>query len=183
MVGALQAAPEAALAFADTLFTFPDHDPPWPPRLAIYTRLDAVEGRLERAKRVAEYQLDTARRCHPHLVTVAFRGLFRAEIVDRFGGLHLNPAGEFGCDWAWLLQLSMCGPFARVPEVLVEKRRFPASLSRTWRYSLLDRLGEWAGCVLAVRRAGLPLGEELQLQAHLLGASAKAALITRGWRT
>src|SRR5262249_47111698 len=83
---------------------------------------------------------------------------------------------------AWLLQMTLCGSFARVPEPLVEKRRFSSSLSQTWRYSLADRIGECAGCLVAIRRAGLPLGEELRLQVHLLAASAEATLMTAGWR-
>jgi glycosyltransferase involved in cell wall biosynthesis len=182
MVAALQAAPEAVLAFADTLHTFPDRIPPRPPERVVYTRLDSVTGRLERGLRAAEYQLDLAEGYFPHTLTVAFRGVFRAEAVDRIGGMRLNPAGEFGADWAWLLELALCGSFVRVPEPLVEKRRFGGSLARTWRYSLRDRLGECAGCVAAIRRARLPLHEELRLQTHLLLASAKAAVITRGWR-
>ena len=177
LVRALESYPDAILAYSDTRISFWDNGrPEKEPVTAAYNGLDGVEDKLDRARRAASYQLDLTNQCWPDVLTIAFRGVFRRDAYKKTGGLHKNIAGEFGADWAWLFHLALLGEWVRVPETLVEKRRFPDSLSRSWNYSNFQRFGEWTGCVLAVRRADMSWYEEIKVYSYLAGTALRALL-------
>ena len=168
LVKALEMNPRAILAFSDTKITFLNGNTPTRrPLIAKYGELDGVKEKLERAKRATRYQL-TLSTSWPNVLTVAYRGVFRASAAHQIGGMRKNLAGEFGADWAWLLRLVLLGEFIRIPHVLVEKRRREGSLSSTWEYTAWQRFGEWAGCIVTAWRAGLSYVEVTKLQWWLL---------------
>lgn len=170
LVQALEDNPSAVLAFSNTQINFLNADTTTrQPLIAEYKELDDIKDTLERGKRVARYQL-TCITSWPHTLMVAYRGIFRASASRQVGGMRKNLSGEFGADWAWLLRLALLGEFIRVPDVLVEKHRPPGSLSLSWNYSFKQRLGEWMGCVMAVRKAGLSWLDELEIQCRLVEA-------------
>ena len=177
LVRALESCPDAILAYSDTTVSFWDNTQPDKKSVtAAYKELDGVEDKFERARRAANYQLDVCNQCWPDVLTIAFRGVFRRDACKKTGGLHKNIAGEFGADWAWLFHLALLGEWVRVPEILVEKRRFPDSLSRSWNYSDFQRFGEWTGCVLTVCRADMSWREEIKVYSYLAGAAVRTLL-------
>lgn len=178
LVNALEGAPDAVLAFTDVRHVWCDGpvERRPSPTVASYRQLDGISCRLERGRIALGYHLDLAQGGYPHVLTAAYRGLFRAEALSRVGLMHPNPAGSFGADWGWLLAMALEGRILRLPEVLVTKRRFHHSLSGGWRYSLGQRLGEAIGCAQTLRRFPLSLREELMLQAHLLSNEARFLL-------
>ena len=177
LIQVLEANQDAILAFSDTKISFTDVGPVGrPPVIAKYMELDGIKGYLERARRAASYQLDLIDRRWPNVLTLAFRGIFRASAIGEIGGLHRNIAGEIGADWAWLFHLALRGEFVRVPRVLAEKCKRTGSLSNTWRYSVFQRLGEWLGCVVVVRRSNLQMWDKLRIQWILVGNAAKTLL-------
>ncbi len=180
LVDALEGAPEAALAFTDVRHVWCDGpvDERPPPMVASYRQLDGLRSRLERGRIALGYHRDLAQGHYPHVLTAAYRGLFRAEALARVGLMHSNPAGSFGADWGWLLAMALEGRVLRLSETLVTKRRYHRSLSRGWRYSLGQRLGEAIGCAQTLRRYPLSLREELLLQGQLLGNEARFLLKT-----
>ena len=176
LVQALEDNPHAVLAFSNMKITFLNGDTPArEPLTSEYRELDDIREKLERAKRAARYQL-TCVTAWPNTLTVAYRGMFRSSAARRIGGMRKNLSGEFGADWAWLLRLALLGEFIRIPAVLVEKCRRPGSLSNSWKYTLIQRFGEWAGCIMAVRRAGLSWLEELEVQWRLVEAACLTSL-------
>lgn len=178
LVAALEGAPEAALAFTDVRHVWCDGpvERRPPPIVASYRQLDGLRSRLERGRIALGYHRDLAQGHYPHVLTAAYRGLFRAEALARVGLMHPNPAGSFGADWGWLLAMALEGQILRLSETLVTKRRYHGSLSRGWRYSLEQQLGEAIGCAQTLRRYPLSLREELLLQAQLLGNEARFLL-------
>ena len=96
------------------------------------------------------------------------RGLFRASIAREIGGMQKHFAGECSADLPWLLRLALVGEFVRVPESLVVKRFAHQSLSRSWQHNRWQRFGLQCACMRAIRRAGLPLADELLLQLYIL---------------
>jgi glycosyltransferase involved in cell wall biosynthesis len=96
------------------------------------------------------------------------RGLFRASVAREIGGMRKHLAGECSADLPWLLRLALAGEFVRVPQSLVIKRFTPQSLSRSWQYNRWQRFGLQLACIQALRSAGLPLADELNLQLYLL---------------
>jgi glycosyltransferase involved in cell wall biosynthesis len=93
------------------------------------------------------------------------RGLFRASVAREIGGMKGHLGGDFAVDWLWLLRLALIGEFVRVPEVLVIKRYMKQSVSVLWRHNNpWNHFALGLACLLTLRNAGLPLGEELRLQ-------------------
>jgi GT2 family glycosyltransferase len=172
LVAVLEANPNAILAFADTKIVFCDnHLASRPHLIAEYKELDNITELMERAKRAARYQLDLLDSRWPNILTVAFRGIFRSSAIKRIGGLRRNVTGEFGADWAWLFQLALLGEFVRVPQTLVEKRKVVSSLSKSWNYTLMQRFGEWFGCMAGVRGLRLSPLESWKIQWKLVEAA------------
>jgi glycosyltransferase involved in cell wall biosynthesis len=168
LVDALESNPRAVLSFSDmlrrgaTARQVVDD-------IKVYLDLEGITNRVERGVRVARRQGKPP----SYLVMVANRGLFRASAARQVSGMRRHIAGEFGADWPWLLSLSLVGEFVRVPEVLVEKRYRPGSLSATFKHSAWQWLGLYLGCVREIRRAKLPLAEELMIYRELVGYPLK----------
>ena len=177
LIQVLEANQDAILAFSDTKISFIDVGPIGrSPMIATYKDLDGIKGCLERARRAACYQLDLIDRRYPNVLTLAFRGIFRRSAIGETGGLHRNVAGEIGADWAWLFHLALRGEFVRVPRVLAEKCKRTGSLSKNWRYSVFQRLGEWLGCVVVVRRSDLRMRDKLRIQWILVVNAARTLM-------
>lgn len=66
----------------------------------------------------------------------AAHGLFRAHAYRQTGGLRKHALGEFSADFLWLLNLSLLGDFARLPQTLCHKRVHKAGLTLSLGYSV-----------------------------------------------
>ena len=168
LVDALDSNPRAVLAFSDMIRRVVAAGP-GPEDIKVYLDLEGVTDRLERGIRVARKWGKSP----SYVVMLANRGLFRASAARQVGGLRRHIAGEFGADWPWLLHLSLLGEFVRVPEALVEKCYRPTSLSASWKYSFWQRLGALTACMTEIRRAKLPIAEELVIQRKLVECALK----------
>lgn len=168
LVDALDSNPRAVLAFSDMIRKVVAAEPE-PENIKVYLDLEGVTDRLERGIRVARKWGKSP----SYVVMLANRGLFRSSAARQVGGLRRHIAGEFGADWPWLLHLSLLGEFVRVPEALVEKCYRPTSLSTSWKYSLWQRLGALTACMTEIRRAKLPIAEELIIQRKLVEYALK----------
>ena len=163
LVAALEAAPDAVLAFSDitidlrggaqnlvTQWSFPD--------------LDAVATARERLRVLTPMQ--------GHW-WIPNRGLFRRSAARSVGGMRRHLAGELSADWPWLVHLSLLGSFVRVPEPLVRKVRRQEGLSMSWNRPPGWRLGVVLGAAREVAAADLPRRLRLRLLAdfwsHWLG--------------
>lgn len=155
LVEALEANPEAILAYSDLELTQVNHDR----ENLIYDALQGLDSRIERAKAVI------LQKGH---WWVPYRGMFRAIAVERVGGLKRNLAGEFSADWPWLLHLALLGPFVRVPEQLCCKFYKPGSLSRTWSFNAASWNAVALSCANEIRQSDLPLTEALPLYRLLI---------------
>jgi hypothetical protein len=123
-----------------------------------------VTDRIERARRIAR---------HRGSWWIPNRGVFRARAAEAIGGLRRHREGEFSADWPWLLEMSLLGGFARVPEILVTKIYVPGSLSRTWRFGARQWAAVAGSAMTAVSRRGLPLRDRLRLRAAIAGFVGK----------
>lgn len=168
LVAALEANPRAVLAFSDMIRRVGTATPT-PADIKVYLDLEGVTDRVERGIRVARKEGVPP----SYAVTLANRGLFRASAARQVGGLRRHIAGEFGADWPWLMRLALLGEFVRVPEALIEKSYRPTSLSALWTFSAWQRFGALAACMREVRRAGLPITDELAVQQALIDAAVR----------
>jgi glycosyltransferase involved in cell wall biosynthesis len=147
LVDALEASPDAVLAYADVDIGG---------RLHEYREVEGIGSRAERARRIILRRGEW---------WIPFRGLFRLEVAHAIGGLRRHLAGEYKADHLWLLRLALAGSFVRVPRVLVHKQVRPDTLSAAWGREQTP----WhsAALLLAgvqeVWRASPPPGEQLQL--------------------
>jgi len=161
LVEALTANPQAVLAFTDVALGLHTRS---------YIELEGVHDRVERGRRLIWKQ---------GAWWIPNRGLFRADAGQRIGGVHRHLGGEYSADWPWLLHLALLGEFVRVPEPLVRKDWREDGVSRSWRGTLRQKIGVSVSCMREVRRANLPLLEELTLQrdivAHGLSALCRKA--------
>lgn len=64
------------------------------------------------------------------------RGVFRADVAKRIGGMKKHAAGEFIADWPWLLSLALEGKFLRAPGLLMNKNYMAQSLSQSWNWDI-----------------------------------------------
>jgi glycosyltransferase involved in cell wall biosynthesis len=168
LVDALESNPRAVLAFSDMIRRGAAVGPVLDD-IKVYRDLEGITDRVERGVRVARRQGKRP----SYLVTVANRGLFRASAARQVGGLRRHIAGEFGADWPWLLHLSLLGEFVRVPDALIEKRYRRTSLSATWKHSAWQWMGVFFACMREIRRAKLPMAEELIIHRELVGYPLK----------
>lgn len=155
-VAALEARPQAILAFSDVALVEQDG------RCEIkrFERLERATTRLERARPVARLEGSW---------WIPNRGVFRAPAARAIGGLRRHRAGEFSADWPWLLAMSLLGEMVRVPEVLVTKIYQPHSLSRTWRFGVRAWSGVAWSAAGGVWRARIPMTEKLALTGAIAG--------------
>jgi glycosyltransferase involved in cell wall biosynthesis len=168
LVDALESNRRAVLAFSDMIRRVVAAEP-GPENIKVYLDLEGVTDRLERGIRVARKWGKSP----SYVVMLANRGLFRSSAARQVGGLRRHIAGEFGADWPWLLHLSLLGEFVRVPEALVEKCYRHTNLSASWKYSVWQRLGVLTACMTEIRRAKLPIAEELTIQGKLVEFALK----------
>jgi glycosyltransferase involved in cell wall biosynthesis len=123
-VAALAERPEAVLAYAATRWHKLDGS------VVEITTPVAVSG--TRVQRAVPYirGRDPAR-------WFAFRGVVHAEALRRVGGLRHGMAPE--ADGRLLMRLALEGPFAFVPELLVDKHQHADSTALTFSYRMLRR--------------------------------------------
>jgi len=159
-LAALEADPSAVMAFSDILLIRQDGSV----EERSFPGLDGVTDRIERARRIAR---------HRGSWWIPNRGVFRAWAAEAIGGLRRHREGEFSADWPWLLEMSLLGGFARVPEILVTKIYVPGSLSRTWRFGARQWAAVAGSAMKAVSRRGLPLRDRLRLRAAIAGFVGK----------
>lgn len=153
-VAALEADPEAVLAFSDIRLIRQDGTA----EERTYTRLEGVTDRIERARRIARLEGSW---------WIPNRGVFRASAAREIGGLRRHAAGEFSADWPWLLEMSLLGGFVRIPERLVTKFYLPDSLSRSWRFGARQWAAVTASAMTAVSRRRLPACDQVRLHVTL----------------
>jgi len=155
LVEALEANPDAILAFSDVELVTPKGRR----RRRVFAALDGVEERTERARRML---------LQPDAWAVPNRGVFRAEAARRIGGLKRHLAGEFSADWPWLLHMAILGAFVRVPEQLGRKVMRQTNLSRSWSYNTPSFVAVSLSCAREIRRSDLSFAEEIPLYGVLL---------------
>jgi glycosyltransferase involved in cell wall biosynthesis len=164
-VAALEADPEAILAFSDLLLVKACGRR----ELKSYPLLDGVRDGVERARWLARRKGEN---------WIPYRGVFRARAARAVGGLRRHRDGEFSADWPWLLGMSLLGGFARIPECLYTKHAREQGVSRRWH----RRTTSWRAVTLSalgvVWRAELSLREKLSLSRTLA-----TALVWRRIRT
>jgi glycosyltransferase involved in cell wall biosynthesis len=153
LVEALEAAPDAVLAFTDVIIDRNDLDPTGIGERR-YVGLEGLATVRERLRVLMRREREW---------WVPNRGLFRAAAARRVGGLRRHPGGEYSADWPWLIHLTLLGRFVRVPEPLVHKVWLPEGLSIRWGRSLRRRLGVVVGAAREIARADLPWPLRLRL--------------------
>lgn len=112
LVGAMEARPDAALAFCDMHWIGDKHG---------FERHAGIEG--EPVARVRDYA--------ERLLHSALRGVIRREAIARAGPI-VDESGGICQDHVWLARIAREGAFVRVPEALYDKRIHSANLHRTW---------------------------------------------------
>jgi glycosyltransferase involved in cell wall biosynthesis len=173
LVAALEAAPDAVLAFSDITIDLRAQ--------ALVTRwsfadLDGVGTARERLRVLAPMQ--------GHW-WIPNRGLFRRSAAQSVGGMRRHLAGELSADWPWLIHLSLLGRFVRVPEPLVRKVWRQQGLSMSWNRRPGWRVGVVLGAAREIAVADLALRQRARLLAdfgsHWLGTwwRTRARWITR----
>jgi hypothetical protein len=144
---ALERNPNAVLAFCDMVS---DRG------VEKYSELEGITDPIGRAQKLLA---PTGPWWVPH------RGVFRADVAKRLGGLRRHMAGEAAADWPWLVSLALQGEFIRVPEPLIFKNRRPQGLNAS--FNRLDspwmRLAIRLSCLREIRRARLPLLASVRL--------------------
>jgi glycosyltransferase involved in cell wall biosynthesis len=169
LLTALLAAPDAVLAYADTI----KFGGSWE-QLATAQWTVRPGSALRRGLRYVLH-VDSDR-------WTPFRGLVRVETLRRAGGLRPSWAGEFEADGRWLFRLHLLGPFVRVPYPLCRKYIHAESLAnvnratpRRWAVHTLSY------CEEILRAPGLGPGARIVL---LLAAAAQALIhLVPGVRT
>jgi glycosyltransferase involved in cell wall biosynthesis len=149
LVAALEGNANAVLAFSDIELG---------PAVRSYTELEGVSERLERARRIIRKQ---------GLWWIPNRGLFRSAAAARVGGMRRHVAGEYSADWPWLLALGLLGEFVRVPQPLIRKVWRNEGVSMSWKGTSWQAVGVAAACAGVIRRAGIPIREEVSLYREL----------------
>lgn len=120
-VEALERNPDAVIAYTDMALVWPDGHVDQ----IRCTELDGIRNTTARLRLVARQDGDW---------WTPLRGVIRADVLRRVGGLRRHRAGEFGADWPWLLSIASLGPFVRVPEILGTKVYRAQSVSRQWNH-------------------------------------------------
>lgn len=123
LCAALDARPEAVLAYSDVLLTdeVKGTQESW-----TFTALEGLHDAVERGLQMMKMPRDWP---------APNRGLFRLRRARSIGGLRNHGAGGYAPDFPWLVHMSLLGEFIRVPETLVHKFFKKGSLSKTWAHS------------------------------------------------
>lgn len=153
LVDALEASPDAVLAYTDVIVDFRGENERWVKTWS-YPDLDLVASDRERLRVLTPMQ--------GHW-WIPNRGLFRKSAAVRIGGMRKHLAGEFCADWPWLVHLSLLGAFVRVPEPLVRKVWSREGLSKSWRWSAWRRVAVRIACACEIARADLPVRKRARL--------------------
>jgi len=154
LVDALRDRPKAIMAFSDLeLVEVNGSRSVW-----IYDELTGLNSSLARG-------FDMAKRRDGWWVPN--RGLFRATVFERIGGIKPNDSGEYSADWTWLLHMALLGEFVRVPEVLCQKFFMKDSLSKTWPNDSKQRAALQRAGIREIRESSLGLLQKAFLIAYL----------------
>ncbi len=128
LVGALDARPDAVLAFGDL------EQVDARGRLLHVDRYEPLEGLTDPVARAREVIRGRG------AWFVPFHGLGRLPVVRSLGGLRPHAEGEFAADQVWLLGMALRGALVRVPQVLYTKANTERNLSRDWNGSDRSRM-------------------------------------------
>jgi GT2 family glycosyltransferase len=147
LVQALQAAPDAVLAFGFVNWVEADGT----------TRLvDGREiGQQENAFARARNMIANDRQWY-----VTNHGLFRASAFSRIGGLKRHEAGEFGADFPWILHMALIGRFVPVPRIVCNKRMRGGNLSRSWKRDEAEHRARDLSTIREIKASDLPLWQK-----------------------
>ena len=159
LVEALEAAPDAVLAFSDVTLDLRTAERSSVSH-ASYPELDGVASARARLRVLLPREREW---------WIPNRGLFRSTAARRTGGLRRHLGGEVSVDWTWLIHLCLLGAFVRVPEPLVRKVWRQEGLSMSWRRTPRERLGLVFGAAREVARADLPSRQRLRLLGDFWG--------------
>ena len=155
LTSAMQRDTGAAVAFPDTLLTHLDGaQEHW-----IYSELEGIGDPMVRGVRILNQR---------EKWWVPNRGVFRAAMARKVGGLKTHESGEFSADLPWLFHLSLYGRFVRVPETLCFKHYKPGSLSRSWEFSGRQKYDVLASCMRELWSAQIPVAQKLRLGVPLI---------------
>ena len=166
LVRVLGANPIAVLAYSDVEFFQPNGDS----ATIIFEGLGNERGAFARALRMG---------MRLNGWWVPNRGLFRSSAFSRIGGIRRSNAGEICADWVWMVEMSMIGPFVRVPETLCRKYWKDTSLSLNWgRKVISPELWREVGksAVVGVRNSDLSGTEKFALSAVIRGMNSLPAV-------
>lgn len=155
LVQALDANPQAVVAFSDVLLT----DAQGQQEYWVYDVLEGQNLAVNRGARVMERRGKW---------WVPNRGVFRVAMTRPARGLKTHDAGEFSADWPWVFHLALIGQFVRVPELLCHKFYKPGSLSRSWAFSSQQNYEAHAACMRELWNSPLGTREKLLLAAPLM---------------
>ena len=101
-----------------------------------------------------------------HFGAVAFRAVFRSEILGQFGSLAAMGDENFACDTLWMNRLARAGDLRRVPAVLYRKRYHQDNTHTQWAaWSEERKVAAWFGHCAA------SLAEALRIDADERGRS------------
>jgi len=149
-VAALESNAKAVVAYSDMVTFCQDGER----IMGSCTEIDGITSRVDRVTQML-YRVD-------HW-WAPNRGVFRAEVAEKAGGMRRNLAGEFSADWPWLVHMLLLGEAVRIPEFLVEKHYMKRSVSRAWNFSPRHQLAALLACAREIHMATIPLSEKLQL--------------------
>ncbi|NBC65153.1 MAG: glycosyltransferase [Bacteroidetes bacterium] len=109
----------------------------------------------------------------------AYRGITRSSALKKIIPLEKNWVGtkDYALDWIWLVKLSLCGEFVRVPETLYSKYYQQTSTSLQWKHSNRDVANTYLTCSLMLWKWNLTLKEKIRLQLILYVFLLKRILI------
>lgn len=147
---------DAVLAYTDMLTTYVDGAA----AAHAFPFIDGLEDPVARARILIAMRREWA---------TPNRGLFRASVAKRLGGMRTHAAGEFIADWPWLLRLALEGAFLRAPGLLMRKNYTRQSLSQSadWRWDMAKFNAAADDCARAVKSSGLSARERAALLAAL----------------
>jgi glycosyltransferase involved in cell wall biosynthesis len=109
----------------------------------------------------------------------AYRGITRSSALKKIIPLEKNWVGtkDYALDWIWLVKLSLCGEFTRVPETLYSKFYQQTSTSLQWKHSNRDVANTYLTCSLMLWKWNLPLKDHIRLQSILYFSLFRRLLI------
>jgi glycosyltransferase involved in cell wall biosynthesis len=146
--------PDAVLAYTDMLTTYVNGDT----AEHCFPLIDGVASAEERARIIVSMAREWA---------TPNRGVFRAAVAKRVGGMKKHKAGEFIADWPWLLSLALEGKFLRAPGLHMNKNYMAQSLSQSWNWDIAKFNAAADLCADIVARSDLPVASKRRLTRDL----------------